>query len=70
MGICFCKRNLKFSGWYNGKDEDAAQIKAEQERLEERLLKGYEVISVKAEVDGFCIGVLAYEEAHFGVLKR
>lgn len=52
-GYVFVKRDLKFSGWYNGKDEDAAQIKAEQERLEERLLKGYEVISVKAEVDGF-----------------
>lgn len=52
-GYVFVKRNLKFSGWYNDKDEDAAQIKAEQERLEERLLKGYEVISVKAEVDGF-----------------
>ena len=51
-GYVFVKRYLD-DDWYNGKDEDAAQIKAEQERLEERLLKGYEVISVKAEVDGF-----------------
>ena len=40
-GYVFVKRYLD-DDWYNGKDEDAAQIKAEQERLEERLLKGYE----------------------------
>ena len=52
-GYVFVKRSLAASSWYQGKDEDAAQIKDDQERLKESLLNEYKVISVKADVGGF-----------------